>query len=102
MGTESFPRLVVTAAIKWDDTTICGARHYSPAMHTQLDSFSHEKLNDYRIARAEGRVEQGFVDQWDVFMSREEAMTVVKENGQRFNIERNGDQDIELYSEGIH
>ena len=45
--------------------------------------------------------EQGFVDQWGVFMSREEAMQVVKASGQPFSLNRNGGEDDELYSEGV-
>jgi hypothetical protein len=46
--------------------------------------------------------DQGFIDQWGQFYTRREAMRVVKESGQPFNLERNGSQDEKLFSEGLY
>jgi len=53
--------------------------------------FKHLKGTDF---------EEGFIDQFGDFLTREEAMQIVKENGQPFNKERNG-CNKDLYSEGI-
>lgn len=45
---------------------------------------------------------QGFVDQYGVFVDRRTAMGIVLESGQPFNIQRNGGDIRELFSEGIH
>jgi len=58
-------------------------------------------------AQAEGagmqltNCEQGFINQFGDFLTREEALTIVQENGQRFNAERNG-STTELFSEGLY
>jgi len=46
---------------------------------------------------------QGFIDQWGVFMCREEAMQVAKDAGQAIDIERGcGGSTTVLYSEGLY
>lgn len=85
-------QIVVCAACKQGETIICGARHFDRVMHTQIDKM------DVRWASAE----QGFIDQFGLFLTREDAMQIVKDNGQPFNLERNGGSDIELYSEGLY
>jgi len=90
--------IVVCAACKYGDTIICGARHYDKIMYSQLNAFSPEKkANMVRIRH----VEQGFINQFGEFLTREEALEVVKQSGQPFNEERNGD-DTKLYSEGLY
>jgi hypothetical protein len=54
---------------------VCGPRHFDPTMRAQI------------ALRPEGkdvwaRSEQGFIDQWGTFMTREEAMQVAKAAGQ--------------------
>lgn len=85
--------MVVCAANKLPDgTVICGARHWDSIMNDVAD-----KLNVSSRARAE----EGFINQWGIFLSRKEALEIVKKNNQRFDEERNGCTD-ELYSEGLY
>lgn len=72
-------RFVVCAACKYGDLILCGARHFSPAMCSQIDKIREERLIELDKL---GRAEQGFVDQYDVFMSREEAYEVALAAGQ--------------------
>ena len=72
-------RFVVCAACKYGDLIIAGARHFSPAMRSQLDRIRQDRLIDDDNL---GRAQQGFIDQWDVFMSREEAYQVALAAGQ--------------------
>lgn len=70
-------RRVVCAANRLRDQPhriICSARHFDPLMRAQ-------------IAACEGSAvwktsEQGFIDQWGVWMDREEAMLVARAAGQ--------------------
>lgn len=101
---HAFPRKVVCAAnrITMKDgrvITLVGVRHWDPLMHEQADA--HGIAN--RKERVSQRVseEQGFLDQWRVFMDRKEAMQVVLASGQPFDMERNGGSGDELYSEGV-
>jgi len=84
-------QIIVCAACKKDDTIIAGARHFDKVMRSQM------KQMDIKWTTAE----QGFIDQFGEFLTREEAMKVVKENGQPFDIERNGGDDV-LFSEGLY
>ncbi len=97
---HSFPRKVVCAAnrITFKDgrvVTLVGIRHWDPLMHEQADWLG------WTDRSAVAKEEQGFLDQWRVFMDREEAMQVVLASGQPFDIERNGGSGQELYSEGV-
>lgn len=48
-----------------------------------------------------GAAEQGFIDQFGTFYNREEAMQIVLEGNQHFNITRNGG-NVALFSEGLY
>lgn len=72
-------RFVVCAACKYGDLILAGARHFSPAMQSQMDKIKEDGLIDMDNL---GRAEQGFLDQYDVFMSREEAYEVALHAGQ--------------------
>lgn len=92
-GIEKPQQIVVCAACKLDGVVLCGARHWDKVMRAQ--------------ARAMGEKtpftgEEGFIDQFGDFLTREGAMEIVKKNGQRFDIERNGGSCIELSSEGLY
>ena len=54
-----------------------------------------------RKAGSASRRRAGFIDQYSKFYTREEAMILVKANGQPFNKERNGKPVNELFSEGV-
>lgn len=88
--------IVVCAACRVYGVVLCGARHWDKVMRRQfaLVSDEHKKT----MPRNE---EQGFINQFGEFLSREEAMRVVKESGQPFDIDRNVG-DISLCSEGLY
>jgi hypothetical protein len=93
-------RRVVCAAIRAaDGELLLGIRHYSPDMHRQIEArrdgakFKHRHDED-----------QGFVDQWGLWLSREEAYQVASSNNQIVRPEccGNGLNGPKLYSEGIY
>jgi len=88
-------RKVIAAACKQGDIVIVGARHFDKWMHTQLEFAGTSVFNPSKWT-------QGFIDNRGNFLTREEAMILVKESGQEFDIERNGGQNTKLYSEGIY
>lgn len=90
---------VVCAANKFPNGfIICGARHWDKIMHNAVEAIEDRKEKGVKG----GKEQQGFINQFGEFLTREEAMLLVKENGQRFDYERNGDQDNKLFSEGIY
>lgn len=70
---------------------LCGARHWDNIMCNQADAMGVEG----------GDEEQGFINQFGEFRTREEAMKIVLENGQPFDIDRNMG-DLCLFSEGLY
>jgi hypothetical protein len=98
--TDTTKRRVVCAAIRAaDGSLLLGIRHYSADMHAQLaqrkdaDKFYHREGQD-----------QGFVDQWGVYMTREQAYWVAAEQGQIIDRHAcwNGPDEPRLFSEGIY
>jgi len=89
------PSTVVCAANKVQhngtDFLIVGARHWDSVMCATADALGIKGGNE----------EQGFINQYGEFLTRDEAMKIVKENGQTFNIERN-QGDLTLFSEGLY
>lgn len=75
---------------------VAGPRHWDDVMLRQWRIF----VEVFPTSGGTGRWEQGFIDQFGDFLTREEAMQVAKAAGQ-VNIERNGSK-IELYSEGLY
>lgn len=68
-------RIVVCAACRIGKITLAGARHFDMTMHSQLEAMN--------IPRDEiGNTEQGFIDQFGVFMTREEAFILATAKGQ--------------------
>ncbi len=93
-------RRVVCAAIRAaDGSVLLGIRHYSKDMHSQINAridrvaFLHRHDED-----------QGFVDQYGVYMSREEAYSVALVAGQIIHPEACGEglDGPKLYSEGLY
>ena len=93
-------RRVVCAAIRAaDGEVLIGIRHYSRDMHRQIEQrhdgakFTHRHDED-----------QGFVDQWGAYMTREEAHTVATDAGQIVYPYACGEgvDGPKLYSEGIY
>jgi len=87
-------RRVVCAAnrLKENGLIVCAPRHGDIIMRTAMKALGYHKLD--------GDWEQGFVDQWGTWMSREEALEVAWDAGQR--ICRCGGDDIRLYSENLY
>ena len=90
------PRVVVTAANKVIDEhgadtglLLVGARHCDKVMVAQSDllPLGHNWVHN-----------QGFIDQYGQYLTREEAMTVATTNGQTLI----GEDWGELYSENLH
>ncbi len=72
-------RVVVCAANRYGDIIVLGARHGDAVMSAQLI-----RLRDTGAitnTHAQGR-NQGFIDQWGVYMDRFEALEVAKAAGQ--------------------
>lgn len=90
-------QIVVCAANRFKDVILSGARHFDSVMRNQIE---HMKEDSKPSAKGE-RWEQGFINQFGEFLTREEALVVVKESGQSFNADRNG-SSTELFSEGLY
>ena len=76
MNTNGKQRVVVCAAIRRKDGKIvCGARHFDAAMRGQF-------LRGGKRPKKWFSAEQGFIDQWCVFMDRQEAWKVAEAAGQ--------------------
>lgn len=72
-------RVVSMAACIVDGNLIVGNRHFCPIMRMTIEmlGLSGEQLQQNH----DMRTEQGFVDQWGVYMSREEAWCVAEAAG---------------------
>ena len=86
---------------------ICGARHHDSIMNAQASISKHRrywktfvKLFGFIVWRCEP-VEQGFIDQWDNFLTREEAFIVANASGQCHKTSGNLNS-IELFSEDLY
>lgn len=90
---------MVCAACRHGEMLVVGPRHFDPTMWLHLEARGCDRTftKEHRLT-----MEQGFIDQWGRFYTREEAMGCVKASGQPFNLERNGGQDAELFSEGLY
>lgn len=96
-----YGRFVVCAACRYGDLIICGARHFDKVMHSQLKQLREDKLFEFESA---GRADQGFIDQYGVFMTREEAFIVARDAGQ-LNVRRSKtphEGSTELFSEDLY
>ena len=94
-------RFVVCAACRYGDLIIAGARHFDLVMQSQINYIREERLFDFEVA---GKAEQGFIDQFGVFMDREEAYKIALAGGQ-LNTRRlkSGNQgSTDLFSEDIY
>lgn len=90
---DAIPK-IVCAACRTSHHMILGPRHFDAVMQkTILRYFSFMDPH---------KMDQGFIDQWGRFYTRKEAMKAVKASGQPFDLERNGGQDVELFSAGIY
>lgn len=90
-------RRVVCAAIRaYDGSVLVGVRHYSPDMLAQIT----DRLSGWKFKHRSG-ADQGFVDQYGVFMTREEAYVVAFDAKQIVRPEACGPGPT-LYSEGLY
>jgi hypothetical protein len=94
IGHPPVQQVVVCAANRFKSAGVilCGARHWDDVMRAQADAMGIKGGNE----------EQGFIDQFGTFLTREEAMQIVKESGQPFNEDRNGGAGKALFSEGLY
>lgn len=75
-------RKVACAAIRYGDFIVVGVRHYCPLMQAQIDAIGRNALNAYSKRYGNIQPEQGFVDQYQSFLTRKEAFAVALEAGQ--------------------
>lgn len=96
-NSEKYPDVtewVVCAACKNKDTglIICGPRHLDSTMRAVMDATG---------GSTSGRdCEQGFINQWGDFLTREEALVIVQKNGQKRR--SCGGDTKRLYSENLY
>lgn len=90
-------RRVVCAANNYGGYIVTGARHYCPVMHMHLQAIGEDLLLEF--CGGYDSVQQGFIDQWGVFMDREEAYVVAKQAGQLLDRHEWGET---LFSESLY
>ena len=93
--TEVIQRRVVCAAIRCQASMVIGVRHHDHIMNDHI--WEIDRGGGYWVRSDE---EQGFVDQWGVFMDCKEALTVALAANQR--IRRCGGDEQQLYSENLY
>lgn len=87
-------RIVCAAMLMKDGSIVVGIRHFSPEMRAIMRLAYGEK--DYHLKVAE----QGFVDQYGTFISREAAWVIAEREGQ-IRRPRNGPEGT-LFSEDLY
>jgi hypothetical protein len=70
-------RIVVCAANRYRDIIVLGVRHFDQLMHNMI-----AKIPAHYLPERPSYWEQGFVDQYGVFMNRVEALEVANKSGQ--------------------
>ncbi len=98
-ATKNFRRVVCAAIRASDGSVLLGIRHYSLDMHAQIVN-----RNDGHKFQHRHDEDQGFVDQFGVYMTREEAYLVAATAGQIVRPEacEQGPTGMRLYSEGLY
>ena len=89
----SVPRIIVCAANRIDGLIICGARHHDSIMRAVYSNLGLGNVKTY------SREEQGFIDQYGQFVTREDAAFIVKANKQHLRDPEVGDK---LFSENLY
>lgn len=77
---------------------IPASRHYSPIMRGLAKRLAEAGIIKSMIVTGD---DQGFIDQFDDYHTREDALIIAKASGQTFDPKRNG-HDFELFSEGLY
>lgn len=89
-------RAIVCAAIRAEDgSLVLGIRHYSQDMFDQI-----EQRGDREKFYHRGSTNQGFVDQYGIYLTRREAFVVAESANQINNYD--ACPDYTLYSEGLY
>lgn len=96
-------RKIVCAANRFEmkDGTpliIPASRHYSPIMRSLAKMLAEHGIIKTMMVSGD---DQGFIDQFDNYHTREVGLDIVKHSGQAFDPERNG-HNRELFSEGLY
>lgn len=86
-------QVVVCAACRLGTTIVLGVRHFDMFMCAQLQHLEGDWTND--------NTEQGFINQYGEFLTRQDALLIVQTNKQVFNSKRNGSK-TKLFSEGLY
>jgi len=73
---------------------VCGARHFDGVMHPVIAALG--------LQHQAGDAEQGFIDQYGVFMSREEAVAVARAAGQLNTRRPKTHPEEQLFSEDLY
>jgi len=89
--------VVVCAAYRHGELIIAGARHSDKIMNSIL-----RLLPDELKPHGGSGWEQGFINQFGEFMTREHALLTAKLSGQPLDMKRNGGNGKQLYSEGLY
>jgi len=93
-------RHIVCAANKFElngqEIIVTGARHYDPIMHAVIDALSEQ---GQLIAIPDVVANQGFIDNFGKWLSREDARACVLENEQ---VLRSQPNSSELFSEDLY
>lgn len=89
----SVGRRVVCAAMRSGDSLVVGPRHYDEVMRTAIKNLPQVAVRHW---------EQGFIDQFGVFMTREEAWKVAVENGQVIRRAGPLPEECSLFSEDLY
>ena len=90
-GIEKPQAVVVCAACRMGKHIVLGARHFDAPMRQQMSNTSC----NWKLA------EQGFINQFGEFLTREEAVKVVHESGQQTRTEKAKIGDA-LFSEDLY
>jgi len=90
---------IVCAANKHGEMIITGARHFDNIMSKVIKAIWPVQEERQKVC---GEMEQGFIDQWGNFYTREEAMHLIINTGQSFDVRSNGGTRTALYSEGLY
>lgn len=88
---QNVRRVVSMAANIVSGHLITGNRHFCPIMIMSLEALGLTRKNGDENWVHDPHTDQGFVDQWGIYMTREEAWTVAEKAGQ---IKR-------VYTEGV-
>lgn len=92
--------VIVSAANRYGDIVFCAPRHSGPAMFQNIMAFGG-MLALHKWA-GEGNCEQGFVDQYGTFYTREEAYVLAKRNNQIISNNGLGTTPGLLFSEDLY